>query len=99
MIILNMYIDSHHQNIKIDSKFVSNSICSGLGRDFNDLYQFDPSRLAWTMLVSNNNQSIGAPGVRDSHGFVSAGAKLYVFGGLNSELGGCPLSFWSIVIS
>ena len=61
----------------------------GLGRDFNDLYQFDINTSEWTNL---SDLAFGeAPSPRNSFGFTSSGRKLYVFGGLSSETCGWRL--------
>jgi hypothetical protein len=46
--------------------------------EYDDLYSFDPGNMTWTSLSS----AIGTrPSARCSHGFTSAGGKLYVHGG------------------
>jgi hypothetical protein len=45
---------------------------------FDDLYSFDPGSMTWTLLLSADGTR---PAARYSHGFTSAGGKLYVHGG------------------
>ena len=57
--------------------------CAG---DLNDLHEFDPASGAWTDLSAALS---GTPPVsRDSHGFTSAGGKLYVHGGYSYDAEG-----------
>jgi hypothetical protein len=47
---------------------------------FDDLYCFDPANMTWTLLSAATNGA-ALPSARYSHGFTSAGGKLYVHGG------------------
>ncbi len=44
---------------------------------FDDLHVFDPATLKWTLISADAPR----PSARHSHGFTSAGGKLYVYGG------------------
>ena len=84
-------VESFHYH---GQSWIDLSVCvfesmSGLGRDFNDLYQFDTSTLSWTTVVAHHNSSSSSkpPPIRDSHGFTSTGGRLYIFGGIDSEIG------------
>ncbi len=46
----------------------------------DDLYSFDPATMAWTLLSAATGGD-PPPAARSSHGFTSAGGKLYVHGG------------------
>jgi hypothetical protein len=45
----------------------------------DDLHAFDPATMTWTLLSAALDGP--RPSARDSHGFTSAGGKLYVHGG------------------
>ena len=47
--------------------------------DLDDLHVYDPAGMAWTNLSSPLSGQ--PPTSRDSHGFASAGGRLFVYGG------------------
>jgi hypothetical protein len=51
------------------------------GEIYDDLHSFDPAYFTWSSLSAALDGAL-APDARDSHGFTSAGDKLYVYGGL-----------------
>jgi hypothetical protein len=48
----------------------------------DDLHSFDPINMTWTLLSAAEDGA--RPSARRSHGFTSAGGKLYVHGGYNN---------------
>ena len=50
-----------------------------VAEDVNDLYAYDPTSMSWSNLSAT--ASGAPPSPRDSHGFASAGGRLYVHGG------------------
>jgi hypothetical protein len=56
-----------------------------LADSLDDLHAFDPATMTWTLLSAANDAP--RPSARHSHGFTSAGGRLYVHGGQDS-LGG-----------
>ena len=60
------------------------------GDCLNDLHEYDPATLAWTDLSAAISGTPPSP--RLSHGFTSAGGKLYVHGGNEGGNGMC----WSV---
>ena len=42
----------------------------------DDMYSFNPANKTWTLLSGSSR-----PSARRTHGFISAGGKLYVYGG------------------
>jgi hypothetical protein len=53
------------------------SLCSGY---FDDLHVFDPAIMAWTHLLPSSGSGT-PPSARNTHGFTTAGGRLYVHGG------------------
>ncbi len=60
--------------------------------DYDDLFSFDPSTMVWARLSTAADD--GRPSARSSHGFASAGGKLYVHGGRSLASGACRVMFW-----
>jgi hypothetical protein len=52
----------------------------------DDLHSFDPATMTWTLLSAANDT--GRPSARFSHGFTSAGGRLYVHGGIGPKASG-----------
>ncbi len=62
----------------------------------NDLYSFDPTNMTWTLLsaatLAWTLDAAGRPSARYLHGFISAGGRLYVYGGEAIYEGGAVMS-------
>ncbi len=56
---------------------------SALAGDHDDLRSYDPIAGTWTLISDDGD--IARPPARSGHGFTSAGNKLYVHGGVNSD--------------
>ncbi len=53
--------------------------------NIDDLHVFDPATMNWTLLSAALDAP--CPSARYSHGFTSAGGKLYVHGGYGTKQG------------
>ena len=60
--------------------------CFITGRE-NDLYQFDPKTTTWTELTQNIAGQM--PTAREEGGYSTANGRLFIFGGIDSQYGGC----------